>query len=451
MARSTLTAPPSPGFAPVRVDEVELGRALPWLRPGTTRSGASFAASLCLVRLHDRPLGSISVGLPAGGVDPVTLAERIQSGLGDEVARHLAEDELPPAEVSAQGIAASDAPRCGAARSRLLADPLRVTVVICTRGRPDSVSSTLRSILACAYPASQLEVIVVDNASAGDAPVPDRIAELEHPVRVVRETRPGLSRARNRGLSASRGEIVVFADDDVEVDRHWLAFLAAPFCDDQGVAATSGLTLPRALETPVERWTEGFGGRTERPRARRLEIAHPPPDRPLFPFTVGDLGAGRNMAFRRDVLMALGGFDPALGPGTPAHDGDDIEALLRVLVSGRAIVADPAAIVWHAHPQDYAELRDRVWGYGTGLTACLTKSLLDHPSLIGDLLRKLPAGVGFALARDSAKNVGRQEDFPRKLVWTELGGMAYGPLAYARSRFAARRAPVAAPDGRQGA
>jgi glycosyltransferase involved in cell wall biosynthesis len=258
-------------------------------------------------------------------------------------------------------------------------------------------------------------------------------------VRVAKEPEPGLSHARNRGLAVAEGEIVVFGDDDVLVDRNWLAILTSAFEAGDRVGASSGLTLPDVLETPTQRWVEGFGGRTRSFETSVFDLSDPPPNRPLFPFTIGDFGAGRNMAFRRDLLTELGGFDPALGPGTLAHDGDDVEALLRVLLAGHQIVHDPTAIVWHAHPREYAELEDRVWGYGIGLTACLTKAVIDHPRLLGDLLRKLPHGVAFALSSGSEKNAGRQSDFPRRLVRRELRGMAYGPIAYARSRIHQRR------------
>jgi glycosyltransferase involved in cell wall biosynthesis len=213
------------------------------------------------------------------------------------------------------------------------------------------------------------------------------------------------------------------------------------------------MTLPGALETPAQRWVEGFGGRVRGFDICVFDLTDPPADQPLFPFTVGDLGAGRNMAFRRDLLIDQGGFDPALGPGTLAHDGDDIEALFRILLSGHQIVHDPAAIVWHAHPREYRELHQRVWGYGVGLTACLTKAIATHPRLLLDLMRKLPRGVAFALSSKSAKNVGRQRDFPSSLVRLELRGMAYGPIAYARSRWhqRRRRRGPASPPPRHGA
>jgi GT2 family glycosyltransferase len=433
--------PPSPEFAPARMDDVELSSPLPRLGRSGGDAGTVFARSLCLVRLHGAPLGMIEIELPDGGVAPQDLARRIEAELGVEVARHLGDDGLVVRPVESGGFGALEDPACQAQRHAFLADPPEVSVLICTRDRADSVRTTLNSLLCCRYPVSRYEVVVVDNGSADDSlseMVAAEFADHEVMVRVEPEPEPGLSHARNRGVAAAESGLVLFADDDVLLDREWIAALAEPFADP-GVGATSGMTLPDVLETPTQRWVEGFGGRTRVFQKRVFDIADPPRDRPLFPFTIGEFGAGRNMAFRRGPLLELGGFDTALGPGTLAHDGDDVEALLRVLLSGRRIVHDPAAIVWHAHPRDYAELEDRVFGYGAGLTATLTRALIDHPRLLGDLIRKLPDGISFALAKDSEKNAGRQGDFPRHLVWRELGGIAYGPAAYARSRLDQRR------------
>jgi glycosyltransferase involved in cell wall biosynthesis len=431
------------------MDEVEIGAPLPDLRPVDPETRTRYGASLCLIRLHGRALGLVQVDLPPSGVPADRLAAQIQAELADQVTKHLNDDGLSPCELDADGIPGPRPPRCVAAREEFLLDAPTISVVICTRNRPDSVRATVRSILACRYPADRLEVVVVDNASEADAAagLSEKDFDGEVAVRVTREPEPGLSNARNRGLGVARNEIVVFADDDVEVDRDWLAILVAPFARDPRVGATSGRTLPGALETPVQRWVEGFGGRIRNFDIRVFDLRHPPADQPLFPFTVGDLGAGRNMAFRRELLIEKGGFDPALGPGTLAHDGDDIEALLRILLSDRMVVHDPAAIVWHAHPRDYDELWQRVWGYGIALTACLTRAITTHPRLLFDLLRKLPRGFAFALSSGSAKNEGRQSDFPSALVRRELLGMAYGPIAYARSRWHQRRRRRAASNG----
>jgi GT2 family glycosyltransferase len=423
------------------MDHVEIGAPLPSLPAAEPGGDSVFAASMCLVRLHGKPLGVVDLDLPPGGLSPESLAGRIGDELREEIVRHLRADGLEPRELGAGGLGAEGTPPCEAQRLEFLERAPQASVVICTRDRPDSVRTTLRSILACRYPASRYEVIVVDNASETDEVVDlvEREFQGEIPVRAAREPEPGLSHARNRGLAVASGQVVVFADDDVLVDRDWLAVLIGAFERGDDVGASSGLTLPDVLATPAQRWVEGFGGRIRGFDTRVFDIDDPPSDRPLFPFTVGDLGAGRNMAFDRRALVDLGGFDTALGPGTLAHDGDDVEALLRMMLSGRQIVHDPAAIVWHAHPSEYRELEERVWGYGIGLTACLTKAMIDHPRLLPDLLRKLPRGVAFALSDESPKNAGRQDDFPRELIRRELRGMAYGPIAYARSRMQQRR------------
>jgi GT2 family glycosyltransferase len=423
------------------MDDIELGDPLPTLHPTSEGSETAFTRSICLVRLHGRPLGAIEVGVAAEGLSPQALCDAINADLAPEIEKHLLDDGLAAQPLSTAGLGSDQTPACEAERLQFLERAPNVSVVICTRNRPDSVLETINSLLSGRYPVSRYEVIVVDNAAAGDAPLALDTGALEGDVelRIVRETEPGLSHARNCGLRASAGDYLLFADDDVAIDRDWISTLARAFELSGDVGATSGMTLPGVLETPTQRWTEGFGGRMHGFAPRVYDIENPPPDRPLFPFTIGDFGAGRNMAFRPDVLRDVGGFDPALGPGTVAHDGDDVEALLRVLLSGMKIVNDPAAIVWHAHPEDYEELRDRVFGYGIGLSATLTKAVLVHPRLAATLLRKLPGGVRFALSSDSSKNEGRQGDYPRELVWRELAGIAYGPVAYGRSRLDQRR------------
>src|SRR3954447_17254940 len=120
--------PPSPDFAPVRMDEVELSSPLPTLTRGATKPGVPLAASLCLVRRNGKPLGLVEVDLPDEGLPPEALAARIEGELGG-----------PVAVTNGSAVTAD--------RDQLLSDPPSLSVVICTRNRPDSVRITLRSIL----------------------------------------------------------------------------------------------------------------------------------------------------------------------------------------------------------------------------------------------------------------------------------------------------------------
>lgn len=439
--------PPSPDFQPVLIADIEIAEPLPRIAAAAGERGISYGAVQCLVRLHGTPLGFVGAALPPQGLPPEDLAQLIWTHLSEPIARHLADDGVAaPSRLEASGLATSQPPACAATRQRLLRDPPFLSVVIPTRNRPDSVAATLAKIASCNYPRDRLEAIVVDNGSGEDAMVD--AAGLDAPgdltVRVLTEAAPGGSNARNRGLREASGEIVVFADDDIDADPNWLLAMVRPFVEDPGVAGVAGLTIPSELETPSQVWFEGFGGFMRGFERRVYDLAEPPPDRPLFPFTVGDFGSGQNMAFRRAVLDELGGFDPALGTATPTHAGEDLEAMLRVLVAGYRVVYEPAAIVRHEHQREFEQFRRRVWGYGVGLTACLTKAVAENPRLLWALLRKLPGGLAYALSPGSGKNQNKQGDYPRRLTRLELRGMAYGPFAYLRSRRQHRRRDTAA-------
>ncbi len=388
--------PTSPGFAPVRMAEVELSQPLPEIPAGIGEEGLPYGSAQCLVRLHGQPLGFVSVEISPRGIGPSRLAELIQSQLGAEIKRHLSADGAPAATLDASGLPPEErVPRCRAELDGFLDRAPSLSVVVPTRNRPDSVSETVAGLLANSYPRDRLEIIVVDNASGSEDRVdPGAFAQNGGaPVRVVSESAPGGSNARNRGLREAGGEIVVFADDDVVADRDWLTRMARAFDGDGRVGGVAGLTAPSELETPAQAWFEGRGGFMRGFERRVFDLSDPPPDRPLFPFTVGDFGSGQNMAFRREVLQGLGGFDPALGTATPALAGEDLEAMLRVLLAGYEVVYEPAAIVLHAHQRSYEEFEKRAWGYGVGLTACLTKAVVEHPRLLLTLALKLPRGL----------------------------------------------------------
>lgn len=428
--------PSASDFAPIRVVDIEIGEPLPRL---ASDGHEAAHAAVCLIRLHGAPLGSVSVPLPASGLEPGALAERIEADLGSEIDAHLNSDGLPSIGLDAEGIGGK--PPCRAELAEFLERAPSVSVVIPTRNRPGSALETLRSVLRSRYPRDRLEAIVVDNGSGEDERVdPSQLdAETDVSVRLLSEEVPGGSNARNAGLRAARGEIVAFTDDDVLVDPDWLAFLAWSFERGDRVGGAAGLTVARELETPAQVWYEGFASAGRGFGRRLLDRREPPADRPLFPFTVGDLGSGENFAFRRELLLELGGFDPALGTATPTLGGEDVEAMLRVLLADRQVVYEPAAIARHAHPREFEQLERRVWGYGVGLTACFVKALKQHPSLAWELLRKLPGGLSYALSPGSAKNRDKPGDYPARLSRLELRGMAYGPLAYLRSRRRLRR------------
>src|SRR5206468_1387529 len=84
---------------------------------------------------------------------------------------------------------------------------------------------------------------------------------------------------------------------------------------------------------------------------------------------LGAAGTGANFAFDRQFLMGLGGFDEALGAGAPTKGGEDLDIFVRAILSGRPLIYEPSAIVWHIHRVEVGELRTQMYNYGLGLTA----------------------------------------------------------------------------------
>ncbi len=319
----------------------------------------------------------------------------------------------------------------------------RATVVVPTMvSRRDQLLRCVRSLTELDYP--DYEVIVVDNRPAGAPP-----AQLPG-VRVVRETRPGISAARNRGLQEATGEIVAFTDDDVEVDRRWLRALGERFAVEPEVAAVTGLVVPAELETPAQIFFEQSGSGLDRgyaplrfQRAGRFEIKRrnlqDGTERTHSLYEMGELGLGSNMSFRTSLLRRAGGFDEALGTGTPAHGGEDLAILVELLEAGRPLAYEPGAIVHHTHRATLDDLKRQIHGYGVGFTAMLTAVALRHPRHFVGLASVIPAWLRSLRDPASAKQANRGADFPGDLGATELRGMVAGPAAYLRARRMQRR------------
>jgi GT2 family glycosyltransferase len=422
---------------PVARTEIELGA------PPTTlklADGITDARKImALVRIHTHPLGIVVLD---GRIDRrwSTHSGTVWSAMRDAVDGHLAADGLLCVDDPKTLTTASQpVPRCVRRRRVVLTEPPRITVVVATRERPDSLRACLEALLGLDY--SNYEIVVVDNdpETANTARlVRERFGP---PIRYVREGRRGLASAHNRGLEEARGEVVAFVDDDVVVDRYWLTAIAEGFAADSDVGCVTGLILPAQLDTPAQLLLERHGGFDKGFRLRVFDTGHHRPDDPLFPFTAGRLGSGANMAFDTEVLRRLGGFDPAIGIGTFARGGDDLAAFFRVVLNHR-LVYQPAAVVWHRHHREMAALRNQAFGYGVGVGAFLTSVLVHEPRTWPALLRRLPFGFSYAFSSSSDRNRGRYDGWPAELAGLEMRGLIFGPAAYAVSRWRTRQTPI---------
>ncbi len=301
------------------------------------------------------------------------------------------------------------------------------TVAICTRERPDDLRRALTAVQAL-DPAPR-EVLVVDND-----PSSTRTAEVvsEFPgVRYVCEPRRGLDRARNRALREALTEIVAFTDDDAAPESSWLRALLQPFADVR-VWCTTGLTLPLELETPAQEWFERYSPFGRGFRQRVFDGTR------SDPLAVAAAGAGANMAVRTAVLFELGGFDELLDAGTPTRSGGDHEMFGRILGAGYRIVYVPSAVSWHRHRRTWSELRETLYGYGTGVFALWTRRVLrEHePGVLRHAARWM---LGHHLPTLWRAARGRPDTIPLDLIRAEVLGCLAGPAAYVRSLREQRR------------
>lgn len=305
-----------------------------------------------------------------------------------------------------------------------------LSVVVCTRDRPDALSRCLASILAC-DPAPD-EIVVVDNApsTAKARAVCERLPQ----VRYVLEPRPGLSHARNTGVTAANAEIVAFTDDDVEVATNWVAGLRAGFGDPR-VASVTGPVLPKSLMSEAAFAFEfdygGLaGGLTPKlydPTFLRQPLGEAPP--------VWRIGAGANMAMRKCVVGAVGGFDPRLGAGASGCS-EDSELWHRLLLEGHSCLYSPAAVVHHDHRSDLPALRSQMRCYMRGhIVALLVQFGSSRDS--GNLIRAF-LGLPVWMAALTAFHVVRRRSIRRAILPWEIVGLLEGPISWARWTSATR-------------
>lgn len=394
------------------------------------------AGPVCvLLRHRDLPVSSVLLPatddrraqlLTALATLAPALAERVGHGPIAEVVAHALQDAAPVRPVDAGP---------------------SISVVICTLGRDPRLVDAVSAVLH--QTRTGIELLVVDN-DPDSGRVDALLAEVDDPrLRIVRAPVRGLSFARNVGLLEATGDLIAYTDDDALPDRHWIDQLARVFSVDDRIGLVTGLVTAAELRTGHQQLFEEYGAFDKGSRttqwSRTGTDGLPLPGVPgrrgaLYPYGGGEFGSGNNMAFRTGLLRSLGGFDTALGAGTPAMGGEDLEIFGRFIRAGVHLVYTPTALVRHFHRDNEDDLRDQVYGYGVGMSAVVFGAVTSGPGPALRILRGAPAAVRVLLSPSSTKNSRKTTMFPAALTRLELRGYAAGPVRLARSRRRARRA-----------
>lgn len=188
-----------------------------------------------------------------------------------------------------------------------------LSIIFPTRNRAEFLSTALESLIAQTLPPDAYEVLVIDNGSTDDTATiaTSFVGALPH-FRYLYEPEPGLHAGRHKGMMAARGDILVFADDDIEALPTWLSSIRDAFSDST-VAMTGGNNLPCFTVPPpgwlIRLWEKpaSGGGKLLAP----LSILELPDGlRPISPSLIW----GCNFSIRKEVLLAAGGFHPDAMP-----------------------------------------------------------------------------------------------------------------------------------------
>jgi cellulose synthase/poly-beta-1,6-N-acetylglucosamine synthase-like glycosyltransferase len=248
------------------------------------------------------------------------------------------------------------------------------------------------------------ELIIVDNGSVDKTGsiVSEFTRAFSVPVIYLFEAKPGLGNAHNAALSIARGDILAFTDDDCYPAANFLEQVWAAFVNPSLGYIAGRITLYDPADYPV---TVAL---STRPRAF-----------PAGSFLRGGAVQGANMAFRRRVLLDVGGFDPLFGPGSQ-FNAEDIDVASRASARGWNGEYRPEVVVQHHHGRKETDVPALERSYAMGRGAYQMKLLLNQRRFWWSA-RRVYELCWCTISGD-----------PRAPFWETVGAIKYAYLHFAR-------------------
>ncbi len=236
-----------------------------------------------------------------------------------------------------------------------------VSIIVPVRNRPDEIVACVRSLQKLDYPATKLEIIVVDDASTDNTIQVVKNLPISHAI--CRPVWSGPAACRNAGAAIATGEILAYTDSDCEVEAGWLRDLIPHFAD-QDIGIVGGRVNSFSLDTSIERYesvaSSLYMGQDERDCRPNTSI-------PFLPTA--------NLLIRRELWQALGGFDPAF------PIGEDVDLVWRAHQSDKRVLYVPRGTVRHKYRSRLVNFARRKAFYGGSETFLLRKHPLQRKIL----------------------------------------------------------------------
>ncbi|MFI3264878.1 MAG: glycosyltransferase family 2 protein [Rikenellaceae bacterium] len=259
----------------------------------------------------------------------------------------------------------------------------KISIVIATYNRWESLLVTLQSVAAQRVPAEEWECIVVNNNSTDQTQSQAEAFAASHPalnIKVVFEVRQGLSWARNCGIEHSEGEIIAIIDDDEIINEEFAEAYISLFETHPNATSAGGRIIPKYVtERPT--WMSHY---TELPIANPLDLGN---KARIFP--KGRIPGGGNMAIRHSALKKYGVFDVELGrTGKKLIGGEESDLFERLASNGEECWYCPNAIMWHIIPPEKLTLDyfDRLT-YNIGVSQKLRAKISGKNMLLSEVCK----------------------------------------------------------------
>jgi len=242
-----------------------------------------------------------------------------------------------------------------------------VSVIVCTRDRIDGITAAVRSIQRCRF--VDFELLIIDQSDHDDTErALANICEVDPRVRYVRRRVPGKPGALNEAFRLARGSYLLLTDDDCEVGENWVDAFLDVFAADPRVGCVYG-DVSAAPHDPAQGYIPVC--RIERPHTiyRLADFI----ESGTKDWT--NVGIGASMALRAEVVTAIRGCDPCIGPGAKFRTGDDTDIGVQVLRLGYAMHFSPQASVVHHGFRYWASSKADVGRSGFAQGAIFVKHL----------------------------------------------------------------------------
>jgi cellulose synthase/poly-beta-1,6-N-acetylglucosamine synthase-like glycosyltransferase len=249
-----------------------------------------------------------------------------------------------------------------------------VVVVVTTGEEPGMLTGCLAAL-------ARLDPVPAEIIVVADAAVPRPSAQEGRLRYLVVPAGSGVASAREAGWRSAGTPVIAFTLDRARPHPRWVDALCRGFVAPS-VACVTGLVVAAEFVTPAQRLFESTGGMARGFTPRLFCSKGPGPD-------TLHCGDGANMAFRRDALERIGGFDTRLSAGRRTRAGDDLDAFLRVMARGSVLAYRPDAVIRHVHDRDLLGLWRKYTDRGIHYAALLAKHVGSGDTAPGMARREL--------------------------------------------------------------